>query len=100
MTAEAHSTEPYSDVTQLLPLTLFELATTFPRMLCEQWRHWPARPEVHLTQEEVEGLGGRSGGERSWEVVKPIVGLAAFGEDCGLGQARGRAGRGFSNLDS
>lgn len=50
---------------------------------------------MHLT--EVEGLGGRSGRERSCEVVKSAVGLAAWGEDCGRGQARGHAG--FSNLD-
>lgn len=55
---------------------------------------------MYLTQEEVDGVGGWSGGERSLEVVKTIVGLAAFGEDRGLGQAPGRAGRCFSNLDS
>lgn len=55
---------------------------------------------MYLTQGEVEGLGGWSGGEQSWEVVKTVVGLAAFGEDCGRGQARGRAGSCFSNLDS
>lgn len=57
-------------------------------------------PEVYLTQGEVEGLGGWSRREQSWEVVKTVVGLAAFGEDCGRGQARGRAGSCFSNLDS
>lgn len=47
---------------------------------------------MYLTEGEVEGLGGPSGGKQSCELGKNVVGLAAWGEECGRGT--GAASRG------